>query len=82
MPTTWTVEIRLGERPEATPVRRITVRADTELEALQAAARQMQDQPDGVEMLVDGQEEVFARAEVETGGPEHQAHSGDHSAPD
>lgn len=82
MPTTWTVEIRLGERPEATPVRRLKVRADTALEALQAAARQMQDQPCGSELLVDGQEEVFARAEMEAGAPEHQEHSGDHAGPD
>lgn len=77
MPTVWTVEIRLGERPDASPVRRQRVVAETEADALREALHQIESSPDGPELVADGQEEVFARAEVEAGS-EHQSAAGDH----
>ena len=73
----WVIEIRLGRRADASPVRRSIVEAPDEVEALKALLEQIEaegGQPGG-DLLVEGQEEVFARSEVASGRIEH--HAGD-----
>jgi hypothetical protein len=50
-----------------------------ELERRRAAANPPKDP--GAELLIDGQEEVFSRTEVERGAIEHHTLAGGHSSP-
>lgn len=74
MTTTWTIAVKLGASPQAAPIHEITVEAPDAPTALRRVAAQVavQEAADA-ELLVDGQEEVFSRAEVEAGLEEHQA---------
>ncbi len=74
MTTTWTISVKLGASPEAAPIHEITVQAPDAPAALRRVAAQVavQEATDA-ELLIDGQEEVFSRAEVEAGLEEHQA---------
>jgi hypothetical protein len=79
MTTTWVIEIRLGERPEAKPLRRAVVDAHSEAEALRLVLAQAEADEAGARAgLDDGQEEVFARAEAANGHIEH--HTGEDGA--
>lgn len=75
MPTQWVIEVRLGERPDAHPLRRVVVTAESELDALRLAVRQAEAETAGAEgeLEIDGQEEVFSREEVALGRVEHHA---------
>ncbi|MDP1618706.1 hypothetical protein [Phenylobacterium sp.] len=76
MATTWVIEIRLGERPDAAPLRRAVVDARSEAEALRLVLGQAEaDEARTRAGLDDGQEEVFSQAEAAKGRPEH--HSGE-----
>ncbi|MFN3352962.1 MAG: hypothetical protein ACK4Z5_05075 [Brevundimonas sp.] len=78
MPANWLIETRLGDHPEATPLRRRRVSAEDEAEALRIVAEEAQadvDRAAADELLIDGQEEVFARAEFDT-RPEHHVSAG------
>lgn len=79
MPTQWVVEVRLGERPDARPIRRVVLTAETELDALRLAVRQAETEGAGAEGQIenDGQEEVFSREEVALGRVEHHAGEND-----
>lgn len=79
MPTQWVVEVRLGERPDARPLRRLVVTAQTELDALRLAVRRAEAEAAGAEgqLEIDGQEEVFSREEVALGRVEHHAGEND-----
>lgn len=74
MTTTWTIAVKLGASPQAAPIHEITVEAPDAPTALRRVAAQVavQEAADA-ELLIDGQEEVFSRAEVEAGVEEHQA---------
>lgn len=74
MTTTWTIAVKLGASPEAAPIHELTVEAPDAPSALRrvAAMVAVQNAADA-ELLIDGQEEVFSRAEVEAGLEEHQA---------
>jgi hypothetical protein len=74
MTTTWTIAVKLGASPDLAPIHEITVEAPDAPTALRrvAAMITVQEAADA-ELLVDGQEEVFSRAEVEAGLEEHQA---------
>jgi hypothetical protein len=74
MATTWTIAVKLGATPGGAPIHEITVEASDALSALRrvAAMVAVQNAADA-ELLIDGQEEVFSRAEVEAGLEEHQA---------
>lgn len=74
MTTTWTIAVKLGASSEAAPIHEITVEAPDAPTALRRVAAQVavQEAADA-ELLIDGQEEVFSRAEVEAGLEEHQA---------
>lgn len=77
----WVIEIRLGRRADARPVRRCVIEAPCELEALTALLQHVQaegDEPGG-DLLIEGQEEVFSRSEVASGQIEH--HAGDEPGP-
>lgn len=68
MSTLWHIDVRLGDAPLEAPLRRMTVDAPTEVEALRIVlAKAEQDQADFNELLQDGQEEVFSRTEVVEG---------------
>ncbi len=75
MPTQWVIEVRLGERPDAHPLRRAVVAAESELEALRLVTQQAEDEAAAAagELEIDGQEEVFSREEVALGRVEHHA---------
>ena len=77
MPTQWVIEVRLGERADARPLRRAVVTAATELDALRLVLAQAEDEaaPSRDEFEMDGQEEVFSHEEVALGRVEH--HSGE-----
>ncbi|MDO8411850.1 MAG: hypothetical protein Q7S93_17490 [Phenylobacterium sp.] len=76
MTTTWVIEIRLGERPGAKPLRRAVVEAHSEAEALRLVLAEAEaDETQARAGLDDGQEEVFAQAEAANGHPEH--HTGE-----
>ena len=77
----WVIEIRLGRRGDARPVRRCVIEAQGELEALKALIEQIEAAGDqvGGDLLVEGQEEVFSRSEVASGQIEH--HAGDEPGP-
>ena len=77
----WRVQVWLGEEgaPQAL-IRDERIVADTELEALALAHRRAAAASDGGEMLSDGQEEVFSRAEVDNGQVEHGSTAGDAKA--
>ena len=79
MPTQWVVEVRLGERPDARPIRRVVITAETELDALRLAVRQAETEEAGAEGQIenDGQEEVFSHEEVALGRVEHHAGEND-----
>ena len=73
MTTTWVIEIRLGERPEARPLRRAVVDAHSEAEALRLVLAQAEaDEGEARAGLDDGQEEVFSAAEA-AGRSDHHA---------
>ena len=74
MSTAWTIAVKLGASPDAAPIHEITVEAPDAPTALRrvAAMVAVQEASDA-ELLLDGQEEVFSRAEVEAGLEEHQA---------
>jgi hypothetical protein len=74
MTTTWTIAVKLGASPDSAPIHQITVEAPDAPTALRrvAALVAVQEASDA-ELLIDGQEEVFSRAEVEAGLEEHQA---------
>ncbi len=76
MTTTWTIAVKIGASPDSAPIHEITVQAPDAPTALRrvAAMVAVQEASDA-ELLVDGQEEVFSRAEVEAGLEEHQAHT-------
>ncbi len=78
MNTRWLIETRLGDDPTSPPLRRRWIVARSEADALRLAAAEAKAEaaqaPD--QLLIDGQEEVFARAEFET-APEHHAGEGD-----
>jgi hypothetical protein len=71
--TLWHIDVRLGDAPLTAPLRRMTVKADTEVDALRIVLAQAErDRDDFEELLQDGQEEVFSRTEVRQGLVEHQ----------
>lgn len=76
MTTTWTIAVKLGASPSLAPIHEITVEAPDAPTALRRVAGliAVQEASDA-ELLLDGQEEVFSRAEVEAGLEEHQAHT-------
>ncbi|UAL10224.1 hypothetical protein [Caulobacter segnis] len=76
MTTTWTIAVMIGASPDSAPIHEITVEAPDAPSALRrvAAMVAVQEASDA-ELLIDGQEEVFSRAEVEAGLEEHQAHT-------
>jgi hypothetical protein len=76
MTTTWTIAVMIGASPDSAPIHEITVEAPDAPTALRrvAAMVAVQEASDA-ELLIDGQEEVFSRAEVEAGLEEHQAHT-------
>lgn len=68
----WRVDVRLGEDPNKPPLRTAVVEARDEAEALRIVLAQAEQDLAAVqELLDDGQEEVFSRAEVEAGSIEH-----------
>lgn len=74
MTTHWRIDVRLGDASPHDPLRSVVVEARTEVEALRIVLAQAEkDQADSAELLQDGQEEVFSRAEVEDGRVEHKA---------
>jgi hypothetical protein len=74
MATTWTVTVNIGASPDGAPIHQITVEAPDAPSALRRVAAMVAVQHAAdAELLVDGQEEVFSRAEVEAGLEEHQA---------
>lgn len=74
MTTTWTIAVKIGASADGAPIHEITVEAPDVPTALRRVAGliAVQEASDA-ELLVDGQEEVFSRAEVEAGLEEHQA---------
>lgn len=76
MTTTWTIAVKIGASPDGKPIHEITVEAPDAPAALRrvAAMVAVQEASDA-QLLLDGQEEVFSRAEVEAGLEEHQAHT-------
>jgi hypothetical protein len=73
MTTHWRIEVRLGDASPNDPLRSVVVEADTEVDALRIVLAQAErDRDDASELLQDGQEEVFSRAEVIEGAVEHQ----------
>jgi hypothetical protein len=74
MSVQWVIEVRLGTRPDAAPIRRVVVEAHDEAEALSLVLAQAQ--ADVVEARCalgdDGQEEVFSAAEA-AGRSDHHA---------
>jgi hypothetical protein len=72
----WRIDIRLGEDLDRAPLRTAVVEAPDEAEALRLTLRQAErDLAAAGQSLDDGQEEVFSRAEVETGKIEHRHES-------
>ena len=73
MTTTWTIAVKLGASPKLAPIHEITVEAPDAPTALRrvAAMIAVQEAADA-ELLIDGQEEVFSRTEVERGAVEHK----------
>ncbi|MDO8902367.1 MAG: hypothetical protein Q7V15_13550 [Phenylobacterium sp.] len=73
MTTQWVIEVRLGLRPDAEPLRRRVIEAASEAEALRAVLAEAEaDLADAkADLDGDGQEEVFARAETAGGHSEH-----------
>ena len=73
MTTLWHIDVRLGDAPPQSALRRMTVEAPTEVDALRLVLAQAErDRDDFEELLQDGQEEVFSRTEVREGHVEHQ----------
>ncbi|MDP1873354.1 hypothetical protein [Phenylobacterium sp.] len=73
MPTRWVIEVRLGERPEAQPLRRSVVEAEDEAQALRIVLAEAEADLAGARSRLgeDGQEEVFATSEASAGRTEH-----------
>jgi hypothetical protein len=65
MPTTWRIDVRLGEGADAPVLRSATVSADSQEEALRRLADQLAGEPDPT--VLDGQEEVSAAGEFAPG---------------
>lgn len=76
MPTEWVIEVRLGTRADATPLRRAVVEADDEAQALRLVLAHAEQDVAKARATIgdDGQEEVFSDPES-AGRPEH--HSGE-----
>ena len=69
----WRVDVRLGDDLAKAPLRTAVVEAIDEAEALRIVLTQAERDLTGArELLEDGQEEVFSRAEVEAGTIEHR----------
>lgn len=74
--TLWHIDVRLDDAPPTAPLRSMTVKADTEVDALRLVLAQAErDRDDFEELLQDGQEEVFSRTEVRDGSVEHQGNT-------
>jgi len=74
MTTTWTIAVKIGASTGSAPIHEITVEAPDVPTALRRVAAMVAVQAaSDAELLLDGQEEVFSRAEVEAGLEEHQA---------
>ena len=74
MATTWTIAVMIGASPDGAPVHQVTVEAPDAPTALRRVAAMIAVADAAAsDLLLDGQEEVFSRAEVETGLEEHQA---------
>lgn len=74
--TLWHIDVRLGDAPPTAPLRSMTVKADTEVDALRLVLAQAErDRDDFEELLQDGQEEVFSRTEVRDGQVEHRGNT-------
>jgi hypothetical protein len=74
MSTTWTIAVRIGASPNGAPIHQVTVEAPDAPTALRRVAAMIAvEDAAAADLLLDGQEEVFSRAEVETGLEEHQA---------
>lgn len=74
MATTWTIAVKIGASPQGAPIHEITVEAPDVPSALRRVAAMVAVQEAAeADLLLDGQEEVFSRAEVEAGLEEHQA---------
>lgn len=78
----WVIEIRLGQRPGAQPVRRCVVEATSEAAALRQVLALAEGEEAGhtADLLHAGQEEVFSRSEVREGRIEH--HAGEEAPPE
>ena len=74
MPAQWVIEVRLGTRPDAAPIRRAVIEADDEAEALRLVLAQAQEDVVKARSALDddGQEEVFSAAEA-AGRSDHHA---------
>lgn len=81
MPTPWVIEVRLGTRPDAEPLRRAIVEAEDEAAALRLVLAQAEQDVSAARagLQDDGQEEVFSTAEA-SGRSEHHAGE-EHDAP-
>lgn len=74
MATTWTIAVNIGASPDGAPIHQITVEAPDAPSALRRVAAMVSvESAADADLLIDGQEEVFSRAEVEAGLEEHQA---------
>ncbi len=74
MPTQWVIEVRLGARADAAPIRRAIVEAEDEASALRLVLAQASEDVALARASLgdDGQEEVFSTAEA-AGQSEHHA---------
>ncbi|MEH6664123.1 MAG: hypothetical protein V7678_04680 [Brevundimonas sp.] len=72
----WLVDIRPAADPEGPGSRRRLVLAPDERAALRHVLAEMERPDAEAELLIDGQEEVFARSELTAAGPEHHATAG------
>lgn len=74
--TAWFIDIRPAADPEGAGFRRRLVLAADERAALRQVLGELERPQADAELLIDGQEEVFARSELTTTGSEHQARAG------
>ena len=72
----WRVEIAPADDPEGPGLRRRRDLAVDEQTALRQILGELERSDDDEELLIDGQEEVFARSELVASGPEHHAKAG------
>jgi hypothetical protein len=78
MPTHWVIEIRLGTRADATPLRRAVVEAEDEAAALRLVLAQAELEVSAARagLQDDGQEEVFSTAEASRQSEHHTGEEG------